>query len=91
MTDNNGAWAPKGARRYEYSPGLMDMCDPNVITGEPIKGGAIVVVVKRIGRALAWIRDKHSNVQSVWSRALVPLKAVKLQGRTYYAYCDKGE
>ena len=67
-------WARKGQRRYIYRPGLDDRCFPNVIHGKPIDpdAGMVVVISKRIGRALAWILDVEGNEQSVWTAALVP-------------------
>ena len=84
---NRERWSAKGQRRYEYAPGLMDRCDPNVIAGTPlgIAPGSIVVVTKRIGRALVWILDANGNEQSVWRAALVPLKVVRRGRHTYYA------
>ena len=84
---NRERWSRKGQRRYAYEPGLMDRCDPNMISGTPlgIAPGSIVVVTKRIGRALVWILDANGNEQSVWTRALVPLKVVRRGRHTYYA------
>ena len=79
-------------RRYEYRPGLMDRCDPNVIAGSAlgIAPGALVTITKRIGAALVWIRDERGNEQSVWKAALVSLRIVR---RTRFAtyYSAKGE
>lgn len=92
MTERQAFWLRKGLRRYVYRPGLMDLCDPNVIEGCAIRPCAVVVISKRIGQALAWIVDCHGNEQSVWKRALVPVKArhVRPQGRyiTYTTYVE---
>lgn len=74
----------KRERRYEYRPGIMDRCDPNVIAGSPlgIEPGALVTITKRIGAALVWVRDARGNEQSVWKAALVPCRIVR---RTRFA------
>lgn len=64
-----------GARRYEYRPGLLDLHDPTVIRGKPIKPGAIVTIVKAVGDPLNWfvyVVDEAGNEQSVFRRALTP-------------------
>ena len=77
----------KRERRYEYRPGLIDRCDPNLIAGSAlgIAPGTLVTITKRIGAALVWIRDERGNEQSVWKAALVPLRIVKrTRFATYY-------
>jgi len=60
-------------RRYRYAPGLLDLCDPNVIEGEPIEPGSMVVItrdrVDPLGR-IVWVRDGRGNEQSVFRSAL---------------------
>jgi len=55
---------------WVYRPGIMDVVDPMIIKGQPIKAGEKVRVTKRIGKAFTWIEDQNGNEQSVWKRAL---------------------
>lgn len=68
----------RGAANPYYHPGLMDLTDPNVIRGRPIRPGAFVRVtrggrgqpkVDPLGR-IVWVEDDEGNEQSVWKKAL---------------------
>ena len=66
-------------RTYRYNPGLMDLTDPTIISGKPIKPGVIVKVtedrVDPSGR-LVWVQDAEGNEQSVWKAALTRARTV---------------
>jgi len=64
---------PKASKKYYYYPGSMDISDPRVLKGRPIKRGARVVVTRyKVDpqNRIVWIMDEHGNEQSVWKKAL---------------------
>lgn len=63
---------------YIYEPNWLDLTDPKVIEGYPIKRGARVTITKRkidpMGM-FVFITDEQGNRQSVYKRSLTRVKS----------------
>jgi len=78
-------------KRYTYAPGTMDLFDPTVLKGTPIKRYSVVTVSRKLRPYMlppcfVVIQDEQGNTQTVFKRALQEVEPNVVHRDTPYGH-----